>query len=141
MMTMFRPFGSADVARFRGLDRDFERLFEGNAAPLQAPADVIEADGTLTLRVDLPGVPESDVKVSVENNVLTVQATRRAPEDVKGVTRHLSERTYGAVTRAFKLPTWADTTAAVAKFEHGVLSITMPRKAETKPRNIEIKVG
>lgn len=139
MLTMFRPM---NAGLFQQFDRDLARMFDGvPAATLTAPAEVIETEAALSLRVDLPGIPESDVKVSVENNILTVQATRKAPEDPKGSTRHLAERAYGTVKRSFRLPHWVESAEASAKFEHGALTITLPRKADTRPRAIEIKVG
>lgn len=142
MMTMFRPFGAVERGLFRGMDREFERMFEGSAAPtVHAPADVVESEAGLTLRVDLPGIPESDVRLSVENHVLTLRAARKSPEDPQGTSKLLSERAYGAVSRSFRLPQWVDSAEAKATYAHGVLSITFPRRAESRPRAIEIKVG
>lgn len=138
MLSVWRPFGSTSSPLF-GVDRDFERLFNDAPRGFDAPAEVHESEQGIALSVDLPGVADSDLQVTVEQNVLTVRATRRpvAPENA---TRRVSERAYGAVNRTFRLPSWADAGAAEARFERGVLTIAIPRRAEARPRTLEVKV-
>lgn len=141
MMTLWRPFGLD--SSLRSLDREVDRLlsdrsFAHRARP-EAPAEVFENDESITLRVDLPGVTQSDVQVGVENNVLTVKATRAAPADDGRTVYHLAERGYGEVTRTFRLPGRVASESATAAYENGVLSITFPKRAEAKPRTIEVK--
>ena len=92
------------------------------------------------MQVDLPGVADADLQVTIENNLLTVKASRRAAAE-EGGARHLSERAYGAATRTFRLPQWADGAGASAKLDRGVLTIALPRKAESRPRTIDVKVA
>ena len=141
MMTLWRPFGFD--GSLRTLDREVERLlgdksFAHRARP-EAPAEVFETDEAITLRIDLPGVQQSDVQVGVENNVLTVKATRAAPGDDRRTVYHLAERGYGEVSRTFRLPGRVATDNAEAAYENGVLSITFPKRAEAKARTIEVK--
>lgn len=139
MLSVWRPFG-VPSASFRTFDREFERLFQEGSRGFEAPAEVLETDEGLVFRVDLPGVADGDLQVTVENNVLTLKAQRRAPE-APSVNRHLGERGYGAVTRTFRLPPWADGGNAQAQLDRGVLTLALPRKAESRPRTIEVKVN
>ena len=94
MMTLWRPFGID--SSLRGLDREVERIFQDKSFAHrprpEAPAEVFENEENITLRVDLPGVNQSDVQVGVENNVLTIKATRTAPADDGRTVYHLAER-------------------------------------------------
>lgn len=134
MLSVLRPFA--------GFDRDFDRVFFDMHAPqrgrVEVPtAEVFETDESITVRVDLPGVMESDIQVTAENGVLTVKAVRNAPDD-KAVF-HVAERSYGALQRSFKLPGRVDTEKAEAAYEAGVLRVTLPRRAEAKSRTITVK--
>lgn len=144
MMTLWRPFGLD--SSLRTLDREVDRLFHAqherafaHRARPEAPAEVFENDESITLRVDLPGVTQSDVQVGVENNVLTIKATRAAPADDGRTVYHLAERGYGEVTRTFRLPGRVASDSASASYDNGVLSITFPKRAELKARTIEVK--
>lgn len=141
MMTLWRPFGLD--SSLRGLDREVERAFHDRSfahrARPEAPAEVFETDEDITLRVDLPGVNQSDVQVGIENNVLTVKATRAAPADDGRTVYHLAERGYGEVTRTFRLPGRVASDQAAASYENGVLTIRFPKRAELKARTIEVK--
>lgn len=138
MMSVWRPFG-VPASSLRPFEREFERFFTEAPRSFEAPAEVLETEEGLTLRVDLPGVADADLQVTIENNVLTLRASRAVPADDK-TARHLSERAYGAVTRSFRLPSWADGGAASASLDRGVLTIALPRKAEARPRTIDVKV-
>jgi HSP20 family protein len=141
MMTLWRPFGLD--SSLRGLDREVERLFQDKSfahrARPEAPAEVFENEESITLRVDLPGVSQSDVQVGIENNVLTIKASRAAPPDDGRTVYHLAERGYGEVTRTFRLPGRVAGESAEARYEDGVLSIRFPKRAEAKARTIEVK--
>lgn len=139
MLSVFRPFGSPASSLFH-VDREVERLFHDNTRGFDAPAEVVESEQGLALSVDLPGVADGDLQVTVEQNVLTVRATRR-PLAVEGAARRSSERGYGAVTRSFRLPSWADAGAAEARLDRGVLTLAIPRRAESRPRTVEVKVN
>lgn len=141
MMTLWRPFGFD--SSLRGLDREVDRLFQDRSfahrARPEAPAEVFENDDNITLRVDLPGVSPADVQVGIENNVLTIKATRAAPSDTEHTVYHLAERGYGEVTRTFRLPGRVASENAEASHVDGVLTIRFPKRAEAKPRTIEVK--
>jgi len=139
MLSVWRPFG-VPASSLRQFDREFERVFSESPRAFEAPAEVVETEEGLALRVDLPGVADADLQVTIENGLLTVRAARPLPEE-KNAARHLSERAYGTVTRTFRLPNWADAAAAAANLDRGVLTIALPRRAEARPRTIEVKVN
>jgi HSP20 family protein len=107
-----------------------------------APAvDVYEQDMTIVLKAELPGVDPKDVDVRIENNVLTIRGERKFDNEVKKENYHRVERAYGAFTRSFTLPTVVDAGAVKAEFKDGVLRLTLPRREEAKPKQIQISVA
>lgn len=107
-----------------------------------APAvDIFEQGGDLVLKAELPGVDSKDVDVRIENNVLTLKGERKVDSDVKRDNYHRVERAYGAFTRAFTLPTTVDTTKVKADFKDGVLRIVLPKREESKPKQVQIEIG
>jgi len=107
-----------------------------------APAvDIYEQGGDLVLKAELPGVDPKDVDVRIENNVLTLKGERRADNEVKRDSYHRVERSYGAFTRAFTLPTTVDTTKVKADFKDGLLRVVLPKREESKPKQVQIEVN
>jgi len=104
------------------------------------PADVYEDDQKLTFKVEVPGIDEKDVKVEVENNVLTVRGERKLEKDIKEENFRRKERHYGAFSRSFTLPTTVDPDKIEANYTHGVLTIGMPKRAEAKAKQIKVNV-
>ncbi len=102
------------------------------------PADVYEDDKRLTFKVEVPGIDEKDVKVEVENNVLTVRGERKLEKDIKEENFRRKERHYGAFSRSFTLPTSVDPEKIEANYNHGVLTIDMPKRAEAKAKQIKV---
>lgn len=95
----------------------------------------------IVLQAELPGLKREDIDLRVENNTLTLRGERKHDADVKPEQYHRVERSYGAFSRSFSLPTRIDTDKVRAEFKDGVLSITLPVKAEAKPRQIEVAVS
>ena len=107
-----------------------------------APAvDIYEQGTDLVLKAELPGVDSKDVDVRIENNVLTLKGERKVDSEVKHDHYHRVERAYGAFTRAFTLPTSVDTTKVKADFKDGVLRIVLPKREESKPKQVQIEVN
>ncbi len=104
------------------------------------PMDAYEMDGQYTLRFDLPDVPPDDVDLSVENNVLTVSATRKSidNEDANWLLR---ERPTGNHSRQVRLSDTLDTTKVDASYDNGVLTVTISQREESRPRKVSIKAG
>lgn len=105
------------------------------------PADVVETKDAILVRVDLPGFRGEEIALKVENDVLTIEAERKAATEVAGETYHRAERSYGKVARSFSLPIGVDTARTDARYVDGVLEITLPKRDEAKPRTINVKVG
>jgi len=114
-----------------------EALTTGNFAP---PVDVYEDEHNITLKIEVPGIDEKDINVSIENNTLTVGGERRLEKDEKEENFHRVERKYGSFTRSFTLPNTLDPEQVSAHYEKGVLRIRLAKKAEAKPKLIKVNV-
>jgi len=103
--------------------------------------DLVETAEGYVLRADLPGVKQDDVKLEVEDNVLTIAGERRAEhtESTEGYVR--LERAFGSFARTLTLPRGVDAEAVTAAFADGVLEVHVPKPEQAKPRRVEIAVG
>jgi HSP20 family protein len=101
--------------------------------------EVKDTNEAFVLRADLPGVEEKDLDVAIHNGVLTVSGSRGAEERRDGESYAVYERQFGSFSRSFSLPDVADSERIDAKLENGVLTLTIAKKAEAKPRKIAIK--
>ena len=107
-----------------------------------APAvDVYEDEHQVTLKIEVPGIEEKDIDVRVENNTLTVQGERKIEREEKEENYRRVERQYGSFTRTFTLPQTVDSENVSATYDKGVLKISLPKKAEAKPKQIKVNVG
>lgn len=130
-----------------GLRREMNRLFDDMltrttpSAAWAPPVDVREDDREIALEIELPGVKPGNVDVTCDNGVLTIHGEKRM-ERKEGTDEqyHLLERTYGTFTRQFRLPKGVDESKITADFEHGVLSVHVPKAALPQPKKIEIGV-
>lgn len=103
----------------------------------QPAVDVQENAERILLVADLPGLEQSDVDITIDKNVLSVRGERKAQSPTDGEYQH-RERAQGAFIRAFTLPATIDVDAVSAEMRSGVLTITLPKKAEAKPRQIKV---
>jgi len=126
----FEPF----FGRFNFLD---ESLDNGTWAP---PVDVAEETDKILVKVEVPGMNESDLKIHFEDGLLTVSGERQF-ERKDDRNYHRIERTYGSFVRTFSLPRSVDANAIVASYKNGVLEIEIPKKDEAKPRQIQINAA
>jgi HSP20 family protein len=118
----------------------WDPFFGGRPATAFAPAfEVKETTDSFVLKADLPGVSEADLDVSVHNNVLTVSGSRQAEERKEGESYALYERQFGSFSRSFSLPDMADGERIEAKLDSGVLTLSIGKMAEAKPRKIALK--
>ena len=114
------------------------RSLEGRRSEGWTPAvDVMEKEGNLMLMISLPGLSEKEIELKIEGQVLTVQGERKIQE---GYTYHQTESSLGAFSRSFTLPDSADLEAIKADYKNGILTVTIPPKAEIKPRSIKVNV-
>ena len=115
-----------------------EALTTSNFAP---PVDVYEDEHHITLKIEVPGIDEKDIDVSIENNTLTVRGQRSFEKDEKEENFHRVERMYGSFTRSFTLPNTVDPEQVSANYDKGVLKVRLAKRAEAKPRQIKVNVG
>ena len=104
-----------------------------------APTDVSEDTDGIQISMELPGVEPDDVRLSLENNILTIQGEKRHQSDQKNERVHRFERTYGTFERTFVLPSTVDPDKIDAGYENGVLRVTIPKAERAKPREIQVK--
>ena len=100
--------------------------------------DVAETENAFTIRAELPGVEPKDVAVTVDNSVLTIKGERHADEEIKKENYYRMERAYGTFSRSFTLPSFVDASNVHAEFKNGLLVLTLPKKAASKARTVEI---
>ena len=117
----------------------WDPFFGGRPATAFSPAfEVKETTDAFILKADLPGVVEQDLDIAVHNNVLSVSGMRQAEERKENETYALYDRQFGSFTRAFSLPDMANGETIDAKLVNGVLTLTIAKKAEAKPRKIAL---
>jgi HSP20 family protein len=117
---------------------EYNRLFENPETTWAPRADVMERDDAYQISVELPGIDKENVKVSVEDNVLTISG-ERASEETKDEERcHCRERNYGAFSRSFKLGKGVDTEKIEANFGNGMLDLKITKAVEVLPKEITI---
>jgi HSP20 family protein len=110
--------------------------------PSSAPTvDVRENDKEFVFEVEMPGIGEKDVQVTIRNGVLSLKGEKKSERDEKKDTSHLIERSYGSFQRSFRLPDSADEENIAADFNKGVLRIVVPKRAEAVKREKNIPVG
>jgi len=105
--------------------------------------DVVEDENEYLIKADLPAIDKNDVKVTVEDGVLTVSGERKSEqtEENDAKTYHRVERVYGSFTRQFNLPEEVDAAKVKATYNEGVLEVHLPKSPEAKPQHIDIKVA
>ena len=125
----------------RLFDSTFPRRFENSAITTWAPAvDIYETENELVVKADLPDVSEKDLDVRVENNTLTVRGERKFEKKVQEENYLRVDRTYGAFSRSFSLPNTINSEAIKAEYKNGVLTVTLPKRAESKPKRVKVNV-
>ncbi len=140
------------ISELRTLQEDFNRVFssvfprlfsheEGLSGGGWSPSvDIYENEEAFTLEADLPGVKPEDFKLSIENRTLTLQGERRFEKKSESDNYHRVERSYGSFTRTFTLPSTINVEEVQAEFKDGILRVTLPKREEVKPRQIQIQV-
>ena len=103
--------------------------------------DIIEDEKEWLVKADLPEVKKEDVKVTVENGVLTISGERKFEKEEKAKKYHRIERSYGNFLRSFTLPDGADASKVNAEFQDGVLKVHLPKGEKAKPKAVEVKVA
>jgi HSP20 family protein len=136
MLARWDPFRD-----MKSVEDEFDRLL-GRAYSRNAwvPAlDVRETDDNFELTLDLPGIDPDDVSVNYEDGMLTVSGKRDFSEERQGETWHRIERSFGTFARSVRLPRTANAEKIEARFDKGVLTISVPKAETAKPRQIEVR--
>jgi HSP20 family protein len=117
------------------------QLREGATAAWVPPVDVFEEADAIRITAEVPGVKPEDVEISVEGNLLTIQGTKQQVAEERTERVHRYERTYGQFERSFTLPATVDAERIKARYESGVLTVTLPKVEKAKPRSVQIDVA
>lgn len=136
----WRDFGPL-VNTFKTFDTaagEIERDFVGAWYP---PVDIFDKGSEIVLKAELPGLKKEDIGINVEDNLLTVRGERKREEEVKEKGYFRTERSYGSFSRSFKLPATVAADKIDAAYKDGVLTITLPKAEEAKPRQIEVNAA
>jgi HSP20 family protein len=133
------------------MQREVGRLFDGLLSDVDGDgnfmaswsprADVRENNESFVIEAELPGVNKSDVKITLHENVLTVKGEKKQEKEEKENNFHRIERSYGSFERSFSLPTNVKSDKIDAAYKDGVLTITLPKVEESKPKEIQVKVA
>jgi HSP20 family protein len=129
------------------MNRLFNTVFDapapgnGTARRWMPAMDLVETEDHFLLRADLPGLSEDDVKIEFEDGTLTVSGERKSEHESKTQGYIRVERAFGAFSRSLTLPQGVDPEAVTARFDRGVLEVSIPKPEARKPRRIEIGGG
>jgi len=137
----FRGFTTLQDQVNRLFSESFRTHGEESALTTWAPAvDIYETPNELVVKADLPDVSEKDIDIRVENNLLTIRGERKVEKSVSEENFLRVERTYGAFSRSFSLPNTVNSEAIGADYKNGVLTVTLPKREESKPRQVKVNV-
>jgi HSP20 family protein len=150
LLTRWEPFRELSTMQDR-INR-MNRLFRESYTPdgpeealtttsFAPPVDIYEDEHNVTLKLEVPGIDEKDIDVRIENTTLTVHGERKIEKEEKEENFRRVERQYGSFTRSFTLPSSVDPGQVSANYDKGMLKISLPKKAEAKPKQIRVNVG
>lgn len=139
-LTKWRPYG---MSRF---GREFDDLFDGFRSSEETVAfnpavDIVEEAERFLIKADLPGVKQEEISINVKDGSLILSGKREEKREEKQEKSYYCERRYGSFHRSFKLGDTVDMDKIEAKYDSGVLTVLLPKKEETKPRQIEVAVN
>ena len=135
---------------FLSLQREIDRLFEdftrgfpsfsaGNGGKLMPSTDVTETDKEIEITAELPGLEEKDVQINLSDNLLTIRGEKNAEKEEKDKNYRLVERSYGSFERSIALPEGVKSEGIKATIAKGVLTVKVPKPAQTQAKKIEVK--
>ena len=139
-LTRWDPFAELGERQTR-FDRMFDELTDGRERAWTPAIDIERDNGNLVVRADIPGIKPEDVKIEVENNILTISGERKSEREDRKDGYYRVERAFGSFRRSLKLPEGVDPESVQASFERGVLEVHVPKPEDRKPRKVEISVG
>ena len=137
------PISSSVFEPLLNLDREISNILDDGSfgTSVWTPAvDVAENENEVQVKVELPGVSKDDVKITMQENILTIRGEKKQDKETKNTEYHRVERSYGSFQRSFTLPTSVKHDKIEASYNDGVLTVTLPKAEEAKPKQIEVKV-
>ncbi len=142
-LTRWEPFRELMTLR-EAMDRLFDEAFTmplrlTDGAGLLPLIDMYQTDDAVVIKATIPGVKPEDLHITVQGDVLTIKGEVKAEEETKEATYHIRERRYGTFTRTVQLPVPVVADKAQAEFEHGILTLTLPKAEEVRPKTITVK--
>lgn len=141
----------SETSPIEALRREMDHLFDemvpfswfsekGNGFDLWAPnTDMMETDDAYVIEIDLPGIPKEDVKISFKDNRLTISGERKKEEKEEEENFMRRERYFGSFLRSFTLPNTVKEDAVKAKYRDGVLTVTVKKTEESKPKTVKVE--
>jgi HSP20 family protein len=103
--------------------------------------DISETDAAYLIKGEIPGVRKEDVKVTLQDGMLTIQGERKQEKEEKNKKFHRVECSYGNFVRSFRVPDDADESAIKAEFKDGMLNVTLPKSAKAKPKSVDVAIS
>lgn len=144
-VSRFEPFRGAHTLQDqinRLLGEVFDRSNQESNLTAWAPSvDIYENEHELIVKADLPGIDPKDLDIRVENNILTIRGERKFEEKVNDNNSLRVERAYGSFSRSFALSNTVNSEAIKADYQNGVLTLTVPKREEAKPKQIKVNVS
>jgi HSP20 family protein len=138
----FRGYAALHDQVNRLFNEGFRTQGDESALTTWAPAvDIYETPDELVVKADLPDVNEKDIDIRVENNLLTIRGERKFEKAVSEENYLRVERTYGSFSRSFSLPNTVNPESIRAEYKNGVLSVNLPKREESKPRQVKVNVN
>jgi HSP20 family protein len=143
-LSTFEPYRTAST-----LQEQINRLFsdsfgrhteEGNLTTWAPPVDIHETEHELVVKTDLPDIDPQALDIRVQNNILTIRGERKFEKKVEDKNYLRIERAYGAFSRSFALSNTVNAAAIKAEYNNGVLTLTIPKREEAKPKQIKVNV-
>ena len=141
MLTLWRPFsGLFDLSREID-DLFWDKPSNGNQVDYTPAVDIEEKEDKFVIHADLPGISEKDIELKVHDGVLLLSGKREAAKEEKTEKGYYKERSYGSFCRSFTLGDTVEAEKIEASYKNGVLTVSLPKKAETKPRQIPVSTN
>jgi HSP20 family protein len=146
-ITRFDPFRDvlALQNRMNSIFQEYNRNNQGDSdlvsAAFAPPVDIYEDEHKIVLKLEVPGMKESDLDIQLENNVLTVKGERKFEKEEKEENFHRIERRYGSFYRSFTIPNTVNPESVKASYDAGVLRLELEKRAEAKPKQIKVEIG
>ena len=143
-LTQFQPFRGVSTLQDQ-INRLFDGAFdrssdEANLTPWAPTVDIFETEHNLVVKADLPDVKAEELDIRVENNILTIRGERKFEKKVNESNYLRVERSYGSFSRSFSLSTAVNTESIQADYKDGVLTLSIPKREEAKPKQIKVNV-